>query len=195
METQLTAQRNHVLREFSLDNKEGALARLVGELSANHGADDQVLGEKIDTVVREFSLDEENSALSRLVRNVDRAQRTISQRIFARQRKLGPVAVGRHPRLDQAGDRRPADARRRQFGLGPAAARAAVDPGDARQERTANFRRRSKSRWPRCRPGAKKPTKSHPARPGVRGRGLGLRRVTTASGAATWPSAPACTPG
>ena len=78
VETQLTAQRTHVLKEFSLDNKEGALARLVGELSANHGQIAKVLGEKVDHVVREFSLDEENSALSRLVRNVDRAQRTIS---------------------------------------------------------------------------------------------------------------------
>jgi gas vesicle protein len=78
VEGQLTAQRNHVLREFSLDNKEGALARLVGELSNNHGQIAKSLGDKIDAVVREFSLDEENSALSRLVRNVDRAQRTIS---------------------------------------------------------------------------------------------------------------------
>jgi hypothetical protein len=78
VEAQLTAQRNQVLREFSLDNKEGALARLVAELSAGNGEITKALGEKIDTVVREFSLDEENSALSRLVRNVDRAQRTIS---------------------------------------------------------------------------------------------------------------------
>jgi hypothetical protein len=78
VEAQLTAQRNSVLREFSLDNKDGALARLVAELSAGNGEITKALGEKIDTVVREFSLDEENSALSRLVRNVDRAQRTIS---------------------------------------------------------------------------------------------------------------------
>ncbi len=78
VEAQLLAQRNHVLKEFSLDNKEGALARLVGELSTNHGQIAKSLGDKVDQVVREFSLDEENSALSRLVRNVDRAQRTIS---------------------------------------------------------------------------------------------------------------------
>ena len=29
LDTQLTAQRNHVLREFSLDNKDGALARMI----------------------------------------------------------------------------------------------------------------------------------------------------------------------
>ena len=78
VDAQLTAQSNQVLREFSLDNKEGALARLVGELTANHGHLTKALEEKIEDVVREFSLDEENSALSRLVKNVDRAQRTIS---------------------------------------------------------------------------------------------------------------------
>ncbi len=51
---QLTAQRNSVLREFSLDNKEGALARLVGELSAGNGEITKALGEKIDTVVASF---------------------------------------------------------------------------------------------------------------------------------------------
>ena len=77
-EGQLTTQRNQVLREFSLDNKDGALSRLVGELTTNHGQLNKELQEKIDDVMKEFSLDEENSALSRLVKNVDRAQRTIS---------------------------------------------------------------------------------------------------------------------
>lgn len=75
---QLTAQRERVLSEFSLDNGEGALSRLVKELTENHGRLSADLKDKIDVVVGEFSLDEENSALSRLVRNVDRAQRTIT---------------------------------------------------------------------------------------------------------------------
>lgn len=75
---QLTVQRERVLNEFSLDNREGALSRLVKELTDNHGKLTGDLQEKIDVVVGEFSLDEENSALSRLVRNVDRAQRTIT---------------------------------------------------------------------------------------------------------------------
>jgi hypothetical protein len=79
LESQLTAQRNHVLREFSLDNKEGALARMIGELTTNHGQLTEALQKKIDTVVAEFSLDKEDSALSRLVSNVDRAQRTITR--------------------------------------------------------------------------------------------------------------------
>ncbi|QDU86673.1 hypothetical protein Pla175_00230 [Pirellulimonas nuda] len=75
---ELVKQRESVLREFSLDNKEGALSRLVGELTCKHGDLSRDLKQKIDDVVAEFSLDKEDSALSRLVSNVDRAQRTIS---------------------------------------------------------------------------------------------------------------------
>lgn len=78
LESQLSQQRERILREFSLDNAEGALARLVKELTGKHGDLSKELQLKIDEVVKEFSLDEENSALSRLVRNVDRAQRTIT---------------------------------------------------------------------------------------------------------------------
>ncbi len=78
MEGELAKQRDQVLKEFSLDNQEGALARLVRELTTKHGDLGRDLQAKIDGVVKEFSLDEENSALSRLVRNVDRAQRTIT---------------------------------------------------------------------------------------------------------------------
>ncbi len=74
---QLKNQRERVLDEFSLDNKQGALTRLVSELTKNHGQMQKDLQAKIDEVVKEFSLDQENSALSRLVRNVDSAQRTI----------------------------------------------------------------------------------------------------------------------
>ena len=79
VESQLTAQRNHVLKEFSLDNKEGALARMICELNTSHGQLTDALQKKIDTVVGEFSLDKEDSALNRLVRNVDRAQNTITR--------------------------------------------------------------------------------------------------------------------
>lgn len=78
LEAQLSAQRNHVLREFSLDNKDSALARMIAELTTNHGQLAEALQKKIDTVVGEFSLDKQDSALSRLVRNVDRAQSTIT---------------------------------------------------------------------------------------------------------------------
>lgn len=79
VDAELGKQREHVLREFSLDNKEGSLCRLLGELAGKHGDLTQDLKQKIDDVVAEFSLDKEDSALSRLVANVDRAQRTITE--------------------------------------------------------------------------------------------------------------------
>jgi hypothetical protein len=78
VDVQLTQQRDQVLKEFSLDNKNGALSRLVSELGTKHGDLTKDLQTRIDVVVKEFSLNEENSALSRLVQNVDRAQRTIT---------------------------------------------------------------------------------------------------------------------
>jgi len=78
VEAQLGQQRDRLLKEFSLDNAEGALCRLVKELTSKHGDLSKDLQTKIDAVVKEFSLDEESSALSRLVKNVDRAQRTIT---------------------------------------------------------------------------------------------------------------------
>jgi gas vesicle protein len=78
LEEQLLAQREHVLQQFSLDNRESALSRFIAELTERHGELSQGLQERLDEVVRQFSLDDEDSALSRLVRNVDRAQRTIT---------------------------------------------------------------------------------------------------------------------
>jgi hypothetical protein len=75
---QLRQQSTRVLSEFTLDNKEGALSRLVTELSQRHGELAKALQDKIDDVVQEFSLDQEDSALSRLVRNMEGAQKTIS---------------------------------------------------------------------------------------------------------------------
>lgn len=79
LEDQLLQQREHVLKQFSLDYKDGALARFIQELSCRQGDLTDQLQTQIEGVVKEFSLDEENSALSRLVANVDRAQRTITR--------------------------------------------------------------------------------------------------------------------
>ncbi len=78
VETTLGTQADAILREFSLDNAEGALARLVRELKDKHGEAADDLKEKIGEVVQEFSLDNEQSALSRLVRRVESAQKQIS---------------------------------------------------------------------------------------------------------------------
>lgn len=79
LDEQLSLQRDQVLKQFSLDNKDGALARFIQELTSRQGELTEHLQGQIDCVVKEFSLDEENSALSRLVANVDRAQRTITR--------------------------------------------------------------------------------------------------------------------
>lgn len=78
VEDALGAQRTAILGEFSLDNREGALTRLVGELTRSHGEVGDALQERIGAVVREFSLDDEGSALSRLVHRVERAQQQIT---------------------------------------------------------------------------------------------------------------------
>lgn len=78
-EETLSDQQKRILHEFSLDNEQGALKRLVRELTNKHGDVVKVLEERIDQVAGDFSLDKEDSALSRLVGRVDTAQRQISR--------------------------------------------------------------------------------------------------------------------
>jgi hypothetical protein len=78
LDEQLTQQREHVLRQFSLDAKDSAMSRFIAELTGQQGRFSEQLHERIDKAVNQFSLDDENSALSRLVRNVREAQKTIT---------------------------------------------------------------------------------------------------------------------
>jgi hypothetical protein len=75
----LEVQKNGMLSEFSLDNKNGALSRLISELSEENGRLRANFENRIDLVTQEFSLDRDDSALSRLVRKVENAQMTISR--------------------------------------------------------------------------------------------------------------------
>lgn len=75
----LENEKTVILGQFSLDNPESALSRLVRELNAAHGNLTNALGTQINDVVGEFSLDKPDSALSRLVGRVEAAQRSISQ--------------------------------------------------------------------------------------------------------------------
>jgi hypothetical protein len=79
LETALQEQRDRVVREFSLDDKQSALSRLVAELSDRHGQIEASLEKRTDQVLSEFTLDDEDSALSRLVRRVERAQQQITK--------------------------------------------------------------------------------------------------------------------
>lgn len=75
----VAAEREHILSEFSLDNKQGALSRLVEELTEENGELKQGFADEVQHVVAEFSLDKEDSALSRLVRRVEAAEETITK--------------------------------------------------------------------------------------------------------------------
>ena len=73
------AEKERILSEFSLDNKDGALTRLVGELTEENGELKRGLAEEVQHIVGEFSLDNDDSALSRLVRRVEVAEETITK--------------------------------------------------------------------------------------------------------------------
>lgn len=68
LEGALKDQRERLLNEFSLNNKESALSRLVGEIAAGHGQLKTDLQGQMDVLVKEFSLNNDESALSRLSR-------------------------------------------------------------------------------------------------------------------------------
>jgi len=71
-------QNQAILGQFSLDNKDGALVRFLGELTAKYGDLNQALSQDMQAIVAEFSLDDENSALSRLVSRVETAQGSLT---------------------------------------------------------------------------------------------------------------------
>ncbi len=108
LDKQLQVQREHVLNQFSLDNKEGALARFITELADNQGKLSDTLQGKIDEAVRQFSLDDEDSALSGLVRRVSEAQRTITSE-FSLDEENSALARLKREMLKLLEDHREAD--------------------------------------------------------------------------------------
>src|SRR5262249_14546558 len=78
MNKELVAQRECVLKEFSLDHEQSALRRLVHTLTTNHGDVGKALQDKIDAVMGEFSLDKEDSALKRMTDGVAAATNAIN---------------------------------------------------------------------------------------------------------------------
>ena len=66
IEAALTQQKEDVLRQFSLDRKDSALSRLVGEISSKQGELRTDVAAQVQAVVRELSLDHDGSALSRM---------------------------------------------------------------------------------------------------------------------------------
>jgi hypothetical protein len=78
LEQALSEQRGQILREFSLDNPDSALSRLVEQLTTNNGQLQSELQGQVVGLVKEFSLDQADSALSRLVSRVEAAQGAIA---------------------------------------------------------------------------------------------------------------------
>jgi hypothetical protein len=74
----LQTQREQVLRQFSLDDKDSALSRLISEMTGANGKLREDFSQDLQKLQREFSLDNEQGALSRLVTRVEKAQKTIS---------------------------------------------------------------------------------------------------------------------
>ncbi len=79
--SELEAQRTAVLREFSLDNESGALARLAGKLTDSNGKLQDNLQAKIDSLLKQFSFDDNDSALSKMSRTVETTNRAISSHL------------------------------------------------------------------------------------------------------------------
>ncbi len=77
----LEAQRQRVLRELSLDVKDSALCRMIGELKTHQGALEAALAGRVDAVVGELTLDRPDSAISRLVGRVEAASREIGKNL------------------------------------------------------------------------------------------------------------------
>ena len=69
----LNAEREHLVRQFSLDDRESALSRLVAEITDENGRLRNELAQDMERVRREFSLDNGDGALSRLVKQVQEA--------------------------------------------------------------------------------------------------------------------------
>lgn len=70
----LQAQHRRIASEFTLDDPESALSRLIRELTTKQGELQQGLSGDVDQLRKLLSLDEDDSALSRLVSKVEQAQ-------------------------------------------------------------------------------------------------------------------------
>jgi hypothetical protein len=70
VEESLKLERERLTSQFSLDDRNSALSRLVAEITDGNGRLRNDLAQDIETVRKEFSLDQPDGALSRLVKQV-----------------------------------------------------------------------------------------------------------------------------
>jgi hypothetical protein len=81
VESIIEEQRETILSEFSLDNSDSALRRLINELTESNGKLKRDFAENTRTITREFSLDNDEGALARLVKKVEAANRSITEQL------------------------------------------------------------------------------------------------------------------
>lgn len=70
-------QNEAITGEFTLDNEESALSRLVSKITDENGQLRKEFSDDLDSLRKEFSLDNENGSLCRLIRQVDQSRRAI----------------------------------------------------------------------------------------------------------------------
>lgn len=81
---EVVAQQSQVIcGQFSLDDKQSALSRLVTEITQKNGDLRQTLTGDLETVRKEFSLDNKDGALARLVNRVEAANNAIVREFSA----------------------------------------------------------------------------------------------------------------
>lgn len=68
---------SRVLREFSLDNREGVLVRLIEEVNARNGRLSGDLQSIVQTMAQEFSLDKADSVLNKLIQRLESTQQQV----------------------------------------------------------------------------------------------------------------------
>lgn len=78
LDSALASQRRHILEQFSLDQQDSALSRLLRQLTDANGKLRDDLRSNVTVLAREFSLDNEEGALKRLVNQVEGAQKRIT---------------------------------------------------------------------------------------------------------------------
>ena len=77
MDLLLTEQGKSILGQFSLDDQESALSRLIRDITEKNGNLRSDLADDLENIRKEFSLDNDEGALSRLVGKVEKAHKTI----------------------------------------------------------------------------------------------------------------------
>lgn len=102
----LKLQAEQILGEFSLDNEDGALFRLIGQLTEKHDKLGKNLKDKIDEVIKELSLDDEGSFFSRLQQSLDKTSKTIDKNLTLDDENSSLARLQRHVSkiLDQQGE-------------------------------------------------------------------------------------------